>query len=549
MIRNLTLFVTLFVFASGSLYSQVDSVQTEKSKKEEKTKKTKDKDPSEDTSDAGERGDINRADRLFFNENYTEAMAEYMLILDRKPEDIHVNYNLGLCYLNSDYEKVESIQYFEKVAFYDDEAATIYFLLGKAYQSDMQFDRAIDMFNRYIEFYAMGVEFSIEEAQIEIEYCENAYQLIKFPKGCTYENLGPHINSPYPDYFPFATIDESFLVFTSKRDDGSVKLPDGTFASNIYYTQVVNGEYADAIMMPGANNNPAESEVVIGMSSDGKQMLLMKGEEGVSGDIYEADFSNDHLENLIALDNQINSPKSREIAATYGEDRNSIFFVSDREGGYGGTDIWIVKKLPNGKWGVPYNAGPGINTDRDEDFPNLSPNGESLYFSSKGHFSMGGFDIFEARFNLDSNRFESPRNLGYPVNSVDDDMNYRQSTSGRYGYISALRPEGYGDYDLYRLTIAEVETEYTVLRGVLSAEKGEIINPEITVAELNSDDPFMGSYLPNPSSLRYVIILPPGEFDVLVRAEGMEPVAFTVKILGKSSFQSEIVRDIKMVRE
>jgi tetratricopeptide (TPR) repeat protein len=146
MIRNLTLFVTLFVFASGSLYSQVDSVQTEKSKKEEKTKKTKDKDPSEDTSDAGERGDINRADRLFFNENYTEAMAEYMLILDRKPEDIHVNYNLGLCYLNSDYEKVESIQYFEKVAFYDDEAATIYFLLGKAYQSDMQFDRAIDMF-------------------------------------------------------------------------------------------------------------------------------------------------------------------------------------------------------------------------------------------------------------------------------------------------------------------------------------------------------------------------------------------------------------------
>lgn len=549
MMRNLTLFVFVSFLTAGSIYAQEDSVRTEEVKQTEESKKSKEKEAPSTTSDTGPRGDINRADRLFFDENYKEAMAEYILVLERKPEDIHVNYNLGLCYLNSDYEKVEAIPYFEKVAFYDDEAATVYYLLGKAYQSDMQFDRAIDMFNRYIEYYAMGVEFSIEEAEIEIEYCENAYQLIKFPKGCTYENLGPQINSPYPDYFPFVTIDESFLVFTSKRDDGSVKLPDGTFASNIYYSKVENGEYSEAIMMPGANNNPAESEVVIGMSSDGNQMLLMKGMEGITGDIYEADFTNDHLENLVALDKQINSPKSREIAATYGEDRNSIFFVSDRPGGYGGTDIWIVKKLPNGKWGVPFNAGPGINTERDEDFPNLSPNGESLFFSSKGHFSMGGFDIFEARFNLDSNRFESPRNLGYPVNSVDDDMNYRQSTSGRYGYISALRPEGYGDYDLYRLTIAEVETEYSVLRGVLSSEKGEVVNSEISVVELNSDDPFIGNYTPNQNSQRYVIILPPGEFDVLVRAEGMQPVAFTVKILGKSSFQSEIVRDIKLVSE
>lgn len=491
-------------------------------------------------------GNIQRADRLFFDENYKEALDEYLLVLERDPEDIKVNYNAGLCLLNSDYDKIKSLPYFQKVVFYDDEAATVYYLIGKAYQSDMRFDRAIENFNKYIEYYSSIDEFSVEEAEIEIEYCENAYQLIKFPRECVYENLGEHINSPYPDYFPFVTMDESFVVFTSKRDDGSTKLPDGTFSSNIYYSKVENGEYTDAVHMPGADNKPSESEVVIGMANDGKNMLLMKGEEGISGDIYEADFANDQLENLVSLGPRINSEDSREIAATYGTDRNTVYFVSDRDGGYGGTDIWIAKKLPTGAWGVPYNAGPSINTERDEDFPNLSPDGKTLFFSSKGHFSMGGFDIFQAKWDADSNAFVNPRNIGYPVNSVDDDMNYRQSASGRYGYISALRPEGYGDYDIYRLTISEVDPEYTVLRGVLSADKGELSGTAITVTNLATGE-LEGNYTPNQNTQRYVIILPPGEFDVYITADDREPVAFTVKVLGKSSFQPEVVRDIMMV--
>ena len=491
-------------------------------------------------------GNIQRADRLFFDENYKEALDEYLLVLERDPEDIKVNYNAGLCLLNSDYDKIKSLPYFQKVVFYDDEAATVYYLIGKAYQSDMRFDRAIENYNKYIEYYSSIDEFSVEEAEIEIEYCENAYQLIKFPRECVYENLGEHINSPYPDYFPFVTMDESFVVFTSKRDDGSTKLPDGTFSNNIYYSKVENGEYTDAVHMPEADNKPSESEVVIGMANDGKNMLLMKGEEGISGDIYEADFANDKLENLVPLGPRINSEDSREIAATYGTDRNTVYFVSDRDGGYGGTDIWIAKKLPTGAWGVPYNAGPSINTERDEDFPNLSPDGKTLFFSSKGHFSMGGFDIFQAKWDADSNAFVNPRNIGYPVNSVDDDMNYRQSASGRYGYISALRPEGYGDYDIYRLTISEVDPEYTVLRGVLSADKGELSGTAITVTNLATGE-LEGNYKPNQNTQRYVIILPPGEFDVYITADDREPVAFTVKVLGKSSFQPEVVRDIMMV--
>lgn len=492
-------------------------------------------------------GDEAKADQYFFDENYKAALKEYLVLLEESPEDLKYNFNTGLCYLNADFSQIKAIPYFEKVVFYDEEASTVYYLMGKAYQVDHQFDRAIDMFNKFIEFHDMGSEFSVEEAQIEIEYCENAYELMKFPKDCTFENLGEHINSPFPDYFPFVTNDERFVVYTSKRDDGSEIIPNGTYASNIYFSEVKAGEYQDGIPMPGATNDPAESEVIVGMSGDGSQILLMKGEEGVSGDILSGDFQDGTLSNIKPLDEKVNS-KYREIAASYSLEGDAIYFVSDRPNGFGGTDIWIIKKLPTGKWGVPFNAGPDVNTERDEDFPNLSPDGEFLYFSSKGHFSMGGFDIFKAKWNLDSLRFVSPRNLGFPINSVDDDMNYRISRSGRYGYMSALREDGYGDYDIYRVTINEVESEYSVLRGeITSAEpQFEVLSAEITVTYLNNGELF-GIYTPNPNSLRYVIILPPGEFEVFVDSPGFEPVSFEVKILGKSSFQPEIERDLKLI--
>ena len=299
--------------------------------------------------------------------------------------------------------------------------------------------------------------------------------------------------------------------------------------------------------MPGATNDPAESEVIVGMSGDGAKMLLMKGFEGISGDIFEGDFSDDRLSNIHPLDKKVNS-KAREIAASFSEDGNSIYFVSDRDGGYGGTDIWIIKKVPTGAWGVPFNAGPEVNTELDEDFPNLSPDGKYLYFSSKGHFSMGGYDIFKAKWNPDSNRFMNPRNLGYPINSVDDDMNFRVSRTGRYGYMSALRTDGYGDYDIYRITINEVESEFSVVRGAItSAEEGFDVNSaEITVTELGTGELY-GVYTPNPRTMRYVIILPPGEFEVFVDSPGFEPVSFEVKILGKSSFQPEIDKNLELV--
>lgn len=493
-----------------------------------------------------EKATIAQADEYFFNRNYKAARELYTKLLEKYPEDTKVNYNLGLCYLNSDFEKIESVPYFQKVLFYEPEEPNLYYLIGKAYQYDHQFDRAIDMFNSFKEYYGSYADFTLQDADDQIMYCENAYQLLKFPVNCTYENLGPSINSKYPDYFPFVTTDERFLMFNTKRDDGSSLQRDGTYASNIYFTKVVDGEFAPAVPVPGPVNKPAGNEVVIGMSGDGSKVLLMEGLDGVSGDILEADFVNGELTAPTVFSDRINT-KYREIAASISADGNTIYFTSDRPDGYGGTDIWVTKKLPTGAWGVPFNLGPHVNTEFDEDFPNISPDGEHLYFSSKGHFSMGGYDIFKSKWNADSNRFDNPRNIGYPINSVGDDMNYRASRTGRYGYISALRPEGFGDYDIYRLTINEVEPEFSVIKGVVSSAdpKMEVDAPSITVTNIQTGE--IGLYAPNPRTMRYIIILAPGEYEVIIEADGFQAMSYEVKVLGKSSFQAEVDQDVVMV--
>ena len=184
-----------------------------------------------------------------------------------------------------------------------------------------------------------------------------------------------------------------------------------------------------------------------------------------------------------------------------------MYFASNRDGGYGGVDIYVTKKLPNGKWGLPQNLGPTINTKFDEDFPNISNDGKTLYFSSKGHTSMGGYDIFKASWDNVKRIWTTVKNIGYPINTPEDNMNYRESKSGRTGYISTLRANGLGDLDIYSVTFNEVDPEYTVVKGFITTSDSSHIftDAAISVLDLQIDEEY-GSYLPNPNTGRFIII-------------------------------------------
>jgi hypothetical protein len=212
----------------------------------------------------------------------------------------------------------------------------------------------------------------------------------------------------------------------------------------------------------------------------------------------------------------------------------------------------MSRKLPNGAWGPAQNMGADINTAFDEDFPNITNDGKALYFSSNGHTSMGGADIFKAEMNEATHQFANPKNVGYPINTTEDNFNFRLSNNGRFGYMAAVREGGLGDLDIYRVTFNDVEPQYSVVKGnVVSADSTQKLNyADVFISVTNSKTQEMvGNYLPNQNTGKYVMVLAPGNYEVSIEANGFQAVTENIAILDKGSYKFEISKDIKLKPE
>lgn len=476
-------------------------------------------------------------------ENYEDAIEDYKQVLNSDPKNEEYNYNIGVCYLNTNINKAKAVPYLEIVTRKEKYNPNADFLLGRAYQYANRFDEAIASFQKFKD-QGKGSELNLAMVDQEIQHCINAKEIVRFPVDVIFQSLGKNsVNSEFPDYYPFVTENESFMVFNSKRPvtKNTQKQENGQYANSIFISKVINGQYAPAEVIgePICKGNTGEE--VIGLSSKGDFLLLYKTDSKGNGRIYmskmnaQGEFSKPEL-----LPSPINSTGD-EIAACINNEGTSVYFASNRKGGWGGTDIYVCNKLANGKWSEAKNLGPSINTPYDEDFPNLSPDGKTLYFSSKGHVSMGGYDIFKAQWDDNLQRFVNPKNLGYPVNTSYDDMNFRISKSGRYGYLAAVRGNGLGDFDIYRVTFKEIESDYTVIVGEIKAQDNSNVNYQdvfITVND-NITGELVGNYLPNPANGRCIIILPAGKYVLNVEAPSFQNYVMPIEIYDKVSYQSE----------
>src|ERR1035437_3168630 len=447
------------------------------------------------------KGDIKLADDNFKSGNFEGALDEYLVLIKKDPDNEKYNYRIGICYLNTDIDKTKAIAYFEKIQNSTSMEETKYFL-GRANQFAYKFDEAIKYFNLYKQE-KKGSSENKKDADMEVQYCINAKELMKYPVNVSFENLGKNINSEYADYFPFTPSDESFLIYTSKRPEStSFQFPDGSWSSSIYFSKVKDGQYTKGKPLGRVINTQIGAEEAVGLSGSGDYLLIYYDDLQGTGDIYisKSDKNRNFKEPMI-LDEQINSFKGQEIAASISSDGNSIYFASTRPGGSGGSDIYVCRRLPNGTWSPAQNLGEGVNTPYNEDFPNISPDGKTLYFSSMGHTSMGGYDIFFSQLDEKENKFADAKNLGYPINTPEDDMNFRVSANGKYGYLSAKKKDGFGDLDIYRLNFLDVDPDYTVITGkVKSADVSkpvDSVNVFISVTDAKTGVEF-GTYMPNP---------------------------------------------------
>jgi tetratricopeptide (TPR) repeat protein len=504
------------------------------------------------SAQSGGKVDAYEAEQKLIQGNFEGALDDYMSLRESDPKNDSYNYNIAICYLNTNINKSKAIPYLETITRKPKYDPNALYLLARAYHYAYRFDEAIKTYTAFKQTGRGTVE-NLKDVDRQIQFCINAKELIKFPLNVTFENLGANVNSPYADYYPFVPNDESFIIYNSrKQEEGSEKVKDdGSFPATIYMSKEANGVFTKSKKYEVPLVKKEGEEEVIGLSGSGDMMLIYYTNEKGVGDIYMANNEKGKsAKTLEKLSENINSSSAEEIAACINNDGSVLYFASDRSGGLGGTDLYMSVKLPDGKWGPAQNLGPEINTPYNEDFPNLTPDGKTLYFSSTGHTTMGGYDIFKAEKDPITKKFLNPKNAGYPISTPEDDYNFRMASNGRYGYMAALRDGGLGDLDIYRVTFNDVEPQYSVILGdIISADSTQKLNFQDVFITVNDDKTheLIGTYLPNPLSGRFIMILVPGStYDVTIEATGFKPINEKINILDKSSYRFEIKKDIKL---
>lgn len=486
--------------------------------------------------------------------NFEGALDDYLSLREEDPKNDSYNYNIAICYLNTNINKSKAIPYLETITRKPKYDPNALYLLARAYHYAYRFDDAIKTYTLFKQTGRGTVE-NLKDVDRQIQFCINAKELMKFPVNVTFENLGSNVNSPYADYYPFVPNDESFIIYNSRRQEsGAEKIrEDGTYAPAVYVSKESNGTFTKAKRFETPIVKKDGDQEVIGLSGSGDAMLLYYTNNKGVGDIYlTTGEKGKNYKTPEKLADNINS-SSEEIAACINNDGSALYFASDRSGGFGGTDIYVSNKLPNGTWGPAINLGSEINTPFNEDFPNISPDGKTLFFSSNGLTTIGGYDIFKVEKDAASQKFTNPKNMGYPVNTPEDDYNFRMASNGRFGYMSALREGGLGDLDIYRVTFNDVEPEYSVIVGdIISTDSTQRLNYTDVFITVNNDktNELVGTYAPNPLSGRFIMILVPGStYDVTIEATGFNTINEKINILDKSSYRFEIKKDIKLKPE
>jgi outer membrane protein OmpA-like peptidoglycan-associated protein/Tol biopolymer transport system component len=485
---------------------------------------------------AGNNEDLNKlytkAEDYFNSEKYAQALPLYLTIESMNYETANINFKIGICYLFTPDQKSKAISYLLTASKNVSENAkenslkekkaplTVYYYLAQAYHVNYQFDKAIANYEKFKTLIVDDKEMT-RNVNRQIATCKNGKEFVSNPIKIGIKNLGPEINSKYADYSPVISADESTIIFTSRREGSTGAKTDenGNLFEDIYIAQKTDSvRWGNAVNI-GPPINTDGHEATIGLSVDGQKLFIYKDDKG-DGNIYFSELTGKNWSAPVKMNENINTP-AWEPSASFSADGDYLYFTSNREGGWGGRDIYRSKKLPNGQWAKAQNLGPDVNTSYDEDAPFIHPDGKTLYFSSTGHKGMGGFDIFYTVFS-DSGSWSTPENMGYPINTTEDDIFFVTTPDNKRAYYSSTKAGGYGEKDIYMLSMPEKkEKSLTVYRGEIKNELDQVPEDvEITVTD-NQTGEIVGQYYPNTSTGIFLFILTPGKnYNITYQAEG-----------------------------
>lgn len=455
-------------------------------------------------------------DFAFYQGDY--AYAYELLSEVRKADTTYapVNFELGVIEMDWFQNKQRAEQLLQQAV--DAGIKEAYFHFGRLMHRQMRFEEALRWCDRYAS--SGDQSLSAEEVQRQIDITRRAMVAVTKPVDVAISNLGPVVNTEAKEYVPLVTPDNNTLYFTSRRDDSTAQLkdPNGEYFEDIYKS------VRDSVgwKLPVNVGQPINSEThdaTVSISADGKTMLLYRTNRNLTGgDIYISHYRNGSWSAPEKLSESINS-EYQEASATISPEKDMIIFSSNRPGGYGGKDLYRVRKLPNGDWSLPRNLGPSINTSFDEDAPHLDIDANTLYFASQGHNTIGGFDLFVTE-QTERDVWSTPINLGYPANTVDDDIFLSVDAGGRNGYFSSAREGGFGQQDLYGIDFIYRKEKLIVIKSETLDLSTQPVAAKITVIDKTTRD-VQGVYRSNSETGRFILILNPlTEYQLIIESAG-----------------------------
>jgi tetratricopeptide (TPR) repeat protein len=462
-----------------------------------------------------------QAESYYLYEEYDLANQLYLLL--ENPDNKNIKYKIGTCYLNIPGEKEKAISYLEdavrnasydaKINSYNELRAPLdaYFYLAKAYMINNELDKALNTFDTFTkltsEIKSKGGMENLEYLEQQKQACKNAILFQENFIELSKKNIGSEFSQGAINENPAVSFDGNSIVYTERR--GMINV--------ILYSRKERDRWQTPVDIT-SRINAGEDCSASSLNKDGTLLLLYKN-DNFDGNIYSSELVNGEWTPIKKLNRNINT-KFYESHASVSADGKKLYFTSNRDGGYGGLDLYVSELDASGDWGPATNMGATLNTIYNEDNPFITANDSIIYFSSEGHTSMGGFDNF---FSIrQGTSWKTPQNIGFPVNTTDDDKFFQPLNNGRNGFYSMTT--GYKQKEIFYLGFGKIDVNQIFeIRGKITLQD-TAFNEKYAIHLINklSGDTIDIGY-PNKYTGNYNFSVNPGSFRIIYTGAGYIP--------------------------
>lgn len=476
---------------------------------------------------------LEKAEQNFEEKKFLDALDQFTQLYEYKKNDLYYKMMMGICLTYDPEQKDKAIEVLEQVKVTNPEYNLINFYLGKSYAVNYDFDKAVSLFNMFLARATNEDAAQKILAEQMIKNCQNAKEILADTiKQNEVVNIQYPINSQYSEYVPVISADESVMIYTYRgvKSKGADKIEQSmgseAYTEDVFISYKQNGEWTEPKSI-GDNINTEDHDAAIALSVDGQTLFIYKTDNG-KNDIYVSNLKGNDWSKPEKLKGDVNQPKSWEGSASLSANGKTLYFASDREGGLGGRDIYKAELQDDGSWSNVQNLGPNINTVYNDDAPFIHPDNITLYFSSEGHSSIGGYDIFSSTKD-EYNGFNPPVNLGYPINTVDDNRYFVMSADGNVGYYSGGGENSIGEQDIFKIITGKLD------KPVLALLLGKVYYNDVETGSFmnlyeSEEGELEGTFKSNEETGKYVMALKPGRYEIEVELENGQIVRDSIRL-------------------